>query len=145
MKTGKFPGAVGVLCLWLGANAFGEATAKYSQVEIDLSAVSVERLAGLGLPVDHHEADVNGILSLPLSQYDLALLRAEKIPYRLLVEDYARHIELRNLRAPKAAAAAAAAQPPPVHFKLGSMGGHLTFAEVVRELDSMRTLFPTLI
>ena len=139
-----------MLCLGLFATAFSEPVEKYSNVEFDLSKVSMKTLDELGLPTDHHHVQgTQTIFSMPLSQSDIALLKAEKIPYRILVEDYARMIELRNIELAKAAPNHTPGEAPlarvPKNFKLGAMGGHLTFAEMVAVLDDMRTKYPKLI
>ena len=149
-KSGKILGVI--LFSGMAWAAFGEAPVKYSEVEFVLSKVSIAQLGALGLPVDHHDANADGIFEMPVSGYDLDLLRMHGIPFRLLIDDYARFIEERNIRdAAEAKALAKAGKTPkpeiavPLYFKHGSLGGYLNYAEIVKEIDEMRTRYPKLV
>ena len=119
---------------------------KYSQVEIDLSTVSLERLSALGMAVDHNASEGKSYVG-PASQHDLSVLSDNNIPYKVHIDDLAKWYSDRlRLEVETQSPGANAIRPaPPKNFKLGSFGGNLSFSEIAKELDEMRTLYPNLI
>ena len=126
----------------------GEPAMKYSQAQFDLSVVSLQELGDLGLAVDHNEGPGSKFITVPISPYDRQLLAEKKIPHKILVDDMAKWYSERILKSKLEDATKGeleARQAAPVNFKLGTMGGYLTYAEINKDLDEMRKLFPTLV
>ncbi len=117
---------------------------RYSQVEIPVrSAEEYRRIAELGVAADHFTGKIGGSLSLFLSASELQALTDAGIAFRYIIEDWAEFYESRqhSERLLKTALPADA----PKNFRYGAMGGFLTYAEVLQQLDSMHLLFPALI
>ena len=75
-----------------------EAVPKYSEVEFDLSMVSMDKLGALGIPLESNAATDDKHFVGPVSQYDLSLLAKNNIPYKLKIQDMAKYYEERILR-----------------------------------------------
>ena len=134
------PLMLGILLLLCARATAGE---RYSLVSVS-SPGDVRRIARLGIAVDHAAGRQKGTLELYLNSREKALLDNHAIPYTTLIEDWARHYRERR------AAESASGSPLPVSstvqgFHYGSMGGYLTFSEVLSDLDSMRARYPSLI
>jgi hypothetical protein len=122
---------------------------KYSQVRVYIASKSdIGALAEAGLAVDH--IDYRGTyFDAVLNNEEVAILRNTGRRCEILVDDMEAAYRQRpkmsgaELQALKAQMSALYATPSNFHF--GSMGGYLTFAEVVTELDNMRALYPNLI
>lgn len=122
---------------------------KYSQVRVFITSTGdVLSLAQAGLAVDHIDFH-NTYFDAVFDSREVEILRETGLRHEILVDD----LEAQYRRRPKLSGAeeqALQAQMSmlyavPSNFHYGSMGGYLTFAEVVTELDNMRTLFPSLI
>jgi hypothetical protein len=126
-----------------------ERPVKYSQLRVYITSKSdIGSLAQSGLAVDH--IDYQGTyFDVVLNNEEVAILRSTGRRYEILVDDLEAAYRQRpqmsgaEMQALKAQMSALYATPSNFHF--GSMGGYLTFAEVVTELDNMRALFPNLI
>jgi hypothetical protein len=122
---------------------------KYSQIRVYITDRNdINALAEAGLAVDH--IDYRGTyFDAVLNNEEVAILRNTGRRCEILVDDMEAAYRQRpkmsgaELQALKAQMSALYATPSNFHF--GSMGGYLTFAEVVTELDNMRALYPNLI
>ncbi len=123
----------------------------YYRVKIDLNGVSAEELARTGVACDHghrEEAAFTG----DFSSWELRQLDQAGISYEILIADMAGYYERRLKKG--ANQQRALLYPPacdegsyttPANFHTGSMGGYLTYAEMLTELDEMAALYPNLI
>lgn len=122
---------------------------QYSQVRIYISDRSdILTLAGAGLVVDH--IDYHGTyFDVVLNREEVAILRGSGRNFTILVDDleaaYRQRPQLSQAEVASLRAQMSELYDTPANFHYGSMGGYLTFAEVVAELDNMRTLYPNLI
>jgi hypothetical protein len=121
---------------------------KYSEVRIPVgSQRDVRMLQEKGLEFDHvkyHE----GYIDVVLNERDISILRSEGIGYEILIDDLQSDFLARSTITPQAwqeLQDRMKTEYPLAGFEFGSMGGFYTFDEVVRELDSMRLVYPTLI
>jgi len=136
-------------CFFLGiTSVYGKEINKYSQVRIYLASKNdILALQKAGLQFDH--IDYRGAyFDVVLNEQEVALLKKTAQPYDILIDD----LEAEYRRRPKlsqaqmsALAADTKRQYNVLGFDFGSMGGYYTFAEVVAELDNMRSLYPNLI
>jgi hypothetical protein len=141
-----------LLAILVGLAGFGPLSAdpepytKYSEVEFDLSKVSMEELGALGIPLESNASPDDKHFVGPVSPYDLSLLAKHGIPHKLLIDDMAKFYEERILREKAESQAARTGsgltRPPPKNFKHGSFAGSLTLSEIEKELDEMRRLYP---
>ncbi|MGJ8666303.1 MAG: M14 family zinc carboxypeptidase [Patiriisocius sp.] len=122
---------------------FQRAKISYSQIE-DLS-----RLESIGLPVDHGIHKKGFYVISEFSQSELQTARENGFQVDVLVDDLQADFERRNaLREPYRNADCPTSgedYATPVNFQPGSMGGYLTYQEVLDNLDQMRALYPNLI
>ena len=122
---------------------------KYSQVRVHITGTQdLLALAEAGLAVDHID-NRGAYIDVVFNNEEIAILRALGKRFDVLVDD----LEAAYRRRPKVSAEEQQAlktqtstlYATPSNFHYGSMGGYLTFAEVVTELDNMRALYPNLI
>lgn len=122
----------------------------YSQTEIysRIKLTATEELFKTGVSIDH-ASHYGEELITELSASELMLLQQKGIAYEVLIRDMAHYYENRNVSAKQSQSLSAACNtfniPTPPHFRLGSMGGFYTLAEMESALDSMKLLFPNLI
>ena len=122
---------------------------KYSQVRVYITSKSdINSLAQAGLAVDH--IDYRGTyFDVVLNDDEVAILKNTGRRYDVQIDDLEAEYRSRPQmsRAETKALEAQMSQlyTTPSNFHFGSMGGYLTFAEVVTELDNMRALYPNLI
>lgn len=126
-----------------------ERSPKYSQVRVHITSKDeILALAEVGLAVDH--IDFRGTyFDVVLNNEEVAILRSLGKGFEVLIDDLEAEYRSRaklsatELNALKTQTPTLYATPSNFHY--GNMGGYLTFAEVVAELDQMRTLYPNLI
>ncbi len=117
---------------------------RYSQVQIPVaSAVEFQRMAELGIAVDHFDGKIGDRISVFLSASELKELDTAGIPYSVLIHDWEQFYRDRQEKEPPFRKIAADGVPK--YFRYGSMGGFLKYDEVLQQIDSMKLLFPTLI
>lgn len=132
------------------------AQSRWSEVRIHADQAGMLRLAASGLAIDDGFHAKDGTWTTVLSQQDLATVRSMGFAVDMIREDYSGDIARRNranagltdrINHDKDSFSSTdfGNYPVPQHFRLGSMGGFLTPAEVESQLDSMRLLYPNLI
>lgn len=118
---------------------------RYSYVRIHLKSVQdTERLQRLGIDLDHAHGKRHVFVVTFLQPHEIKRVMTNGFACDILIADWDEHYAARKKFSPKELKALQA-RSPVTGFKLGSMGGFLTFAEVVAELDSMRRRYPHLI
>lgn len=118
----------------LAANAQNNHTSLISVFASDKAVL--QTLQSLGLDLQETKGKPGSWLELPVSQIDLNRIRTSGINYRVLQENMeeAYTASLQGIHSYNA-----------LGFGQGSMGGHYTFSEIGRQLDSLKLLFPDLI
>lgn len=111
----------------------------------------LSRLDALGLATDHGVRKKDHYLIAEFSKSDLAIARSNGFQVDILVPD-ARALFLEQNLANKSTYKRSSCDgelgndyPTPANFNQGSMGGYLTYQEVLDELEDMHDLFPDLI
>ncbi|MCX7877598.1 MAG: M14 family metallopeptidase, partial [Ignavibacteria bacterium] len=121
---------------------------KYSLVKISASTPSdFERLENAGLHIDHAESIDDYILTW-LSETEIGLLKQTGLSYLIQIPDWMEYYNSRSVmtEAEKRAAILQSVENYNVsHSVFGSMGGYLTYQEIINKLDSMRLEYPGLI
>lgn len=147
-------------CLFLSsftsAQALAQESVIYQKAKISFNqSQDLERLVALDIPVDHgiHKKDYYFISEF--STVELDQIRASGFQVEILVADVKAEFLAQNsisMQADPQRNATACVNtanpltyPTPVNFNQGSMGGYLTYQEVLDELDDMRSLYPNLI
>lgn len=126
----------------------------YSRVRVELKGQDWQRVRDLGLECDHGSLQQGEYWISDLSEADLELLRAQQIDYTVLIRDVREHYVRQNdgfdltgsIRNPYDDCTGRIGHySTPQNFRLGSMGGYLTYAQMLEELDSMCSKYPDLI
>jgi carboxypeptidase T len=126
---------------------------KYSKVKIYLNNNGLTKLGSLGIPLEG-EYTKNTSLVTEMSENDIAKLTPNGFIYDILIDDMTAYYQDRNLHPEKyktestvrsGSCASTSNWPTPAHFVLGSMGGFLTYTEMLAQLDSMFVHYPNLI
>lgn len=134
---------------------------QYSRVKIDLTNHSILDVARLGLEADHGDYAKGKHLINDFSNLEMDLLRQNEIPFEILIEDvkafyvgrndpgYHNHdnnVETRILgNCDDDGVGIQYDYETPVNYEEGSMGGYLTYDELLVTLDDMVALYPNLI
>lgn len=133
---------------------------QYSRVKIDLTNHSIIDVAQLGLEADHGDYAKGKHLINDYSTLEIDLLRQNEIPFEILIEDVqafyvARNhdghhhnhgVEHRTLgNCDDDGTGVQYDYETPINYEDGSMGGYLTYDELLATLDEMVTLYPNLI
>lgn len=123
---------------------------KYQRAKIDYStSEDLSRLSALGIPIEHATAKKGHYIISDFSITELESARNAGFKVEILIEDSTAFFLQKNknktpLNNPDCQNSSFIYNTP-TNFKLGSMGGYLTYQQVLDELDQMRTLYPNLI
>lgn len=115
----------------------------YDWVELSPDKQQLQILAQKGLISDHVHAE-NGKIAGAYRRQNVPKLFQLGIPAEVKIRDLAKFYEERLANPALAANKSQATATTPSAFNYGSMGGYLTFDEVLLELDSMAMSFPNL-
>lgn len=128
-----------------------ESKETYSRLKIYIDTpTTMEELGALGLAVDHGEFEPGQFFIGEFSQSEIKLIQG-KYHYEVLVKDletYYANLLKEDLSAERVTSASSAfpcSFSTPANFNTGTMGGYLTYDEMLAELDEMRALYPDLI
>ncbi|MBN2893218.1 MAG: immune inhibitor A [Bacteroidales bacterium] len=110
----------------------------FSRISFDKTYV--ESIAKLGIPIDDAFIQKNTVI-MELSSSDLTKISDKNIDFKIIIHDVSKYYADRN----KKAVVIQRTNKTPDNFNLGSMGGNLTYAEVLAELTQMQSLYPNLI
>lgn len=134
----------------------------YSQIEIFYEEGNIEKsfelLQKLGVDPEHFHVENNEqgsnrfSIILHVSSSQRKKIDSSGLKYRVIIEN-----ETENFKKKNASAASEKTEfsfdkclPPtkydvPINFKLGSMGGHFTYIEILEHLDNMHAKYPSII
>lgn len=123
----------------------------YSRVLIEANHDNIKKITELGIPLEGYYYG-NGFVS-ELPAHDLDKLIKNGYTYTVLIHDVKAHyvqqneVFLKNPGLLKLKSTSCQQRPyqTPLGFSLGSMGGFLTYDEMLAHLDSMRAHYPQLI
>jgi len=120
----------------------------YSRIEVPLNDNTFQIMAESGLPLDAGYLKNKSTYVGEFSERSLKALDESGLDYTVLIEDMSKFYTERNKDISDKQIREAARQsdvPVPEGFNLGSMGGFLTYDELMAELDTMATDYPDLI
>jgi hypothetical protein len=124
---------------------------KYQRAKINYSEASdLSRLATLGIPVEHGTHKRGHYVISDFSVSEIEIIRNSGYQVEVLIDDskayFLQQNELGTLtfRNPTCGTVDTEYETPN-NFELGSMGGYLTYQELLTELDEMRAAYPNLI
>lgn len=121
---------------------------KHSQVKIFASTdLDIKRIEDAGLHMDHAENNGDHLITW-LSASEIEMLKKSGVAYQVTVDDwmaYYNALPKMTDAEMQAAIMNSASDVAITHSVYGSMGGYMTYAQVVNKLDSMRLEYPGLI
>lgn len=121
---------------------------KHSQVKIFASTdLDIKRIEDAGLHMDHAENNGDHLITW-LSASEIEMLKKSGVAYQVTVDDwmaYYNALPKMTDAEMQATIMNSASDVAITHSVYGSMGGYMTYAQVVNKLDSMRLEYPGLI
>lgn len=107
-------------------------------------------LANLGVAVDHGTHKKGVFFESDFSQNDLNIATALGLKYEIIIPNISDYYQNQNsLKAVNKNAScknySRSTYETPVNYNNGSMGGYLTYSEMLQELDDMASLYPNII
>ncbi|MBS4027763.1 MAG: immune inhibitor A, partial [Ignavibacteriales bacterium] len=109
---------------------------KFSRVKIFVpDKQTLNTIWSTGIDYEGVSGKLGGAMEFVVSPYELLQLQQQGIAYEIVVDDLAKLYASRLSSEPVNA----------LGFGYGSMGGFYTFAEVIKQLDTMNLLYPNLI
>ncbi len=128
---------------------------QYSRVKIFTDGTGLQKLAELGLPVDHGNYKLNTFFISDFSDADIAIMEENGFEYEILIGDVQKYyVEQNHNAAPSieknatcsgTSGSTVFSPATPSNFNLGTMGGYLKYQEMLDELDAMAAQYPNLI
>jgi carboxypeptidase T len=130
-------------------STYPEIQEKYSEVRIFAKTeADFKKMMEADLFIDHANRKAGFYLDAWLSEYEMGLLKKSGVPYEILIEDWQEYYDNRQkMSEPEINEQMEQAKEKDnvTHSIYGSMGGFLTYNEVVSKLDSMRLEYPQFI
>ncbi len=127
---------------------------KYSKVNISLDrsqGKDLQKLYELGLDVDHGHYHRNDFFESDFSEREIAIIKNAGFSYQIVVDDvisyYANQQAVRpaSTKSGNCGTSSSINYETPANWSLGSMGGYLTYQQMLDNLDSMASKYPNLI
>ena len=122
-------------------------TPKYYRVQIFTDDTGLRQLALKGVGIDHGDYQKGKYFIAEFSERELNIIKQSPYPFQVLISDMAAYYVARSKTdtATIEEPVTSCTYSIPQNFKLGTMGGFYTYAEMLQTLDSMRKKFPNLI
>ncbi len=140
-----------VLALLMSITVFGQ-NEKYHRAKIIYkTSENFKKLEQLGLAMDHGIHKKGYWLTSDFSDSEIAIARNRGLQVEIEINDvqqfYVDQNKISENRTPENVncQSSTAVYPTPLNFNLGTMGGYLTYPQMLQELDDMRSLYPNLI
>ncbi|PKA83895.1 putative secreted protein (Por secretion system target) [Ulvibacter sp. MAR_2010_11] len=142
-----------LLLLLISAVSFSQnIQEKHQRAQINYNSTNdLTRLNALGIPLEHGVHKKGHFIISDFSVSEINLARQAGFSVEILIEDSkAYFLQQNQLNNPPQRnltcdGSGATEYQTPANFQLGSMGGYLTYQELLDELDEMAALFPNLI
>ncbi len=110
----------------------------YTEIEIAIDSIDDwYTIQAAGLDVDHYHKTQEGNIHLVANHFDMVMLNEHNIAYTVVQEDLQEFYAKRLAQSSDNKMACGLS-----NFSLGSMGGYLTYEEVMQHLSSMHEQFP---
>lgn len=118
---------------------------KYSRVKVFANAAQFKLLQQKGVALDEIAERNSNFFTGDFSAAEISIIKETKLRTEIIIDDLAADFIKRNAAAKPQDLAEARTGGTPTGFNYGTMGGYLTFNEIVAELDQMKSLYPNLI
>lgn len=149
----KFSSTLFVIGLVLFSSIAVAQQERYDRVQVTFDAAhTISQLAALGIEADHGQLKKGFSLTTDLSASELQKIAGAGFSYQVLIQDVASYYAQQRAAVQPASPRTVTCSSPfsynvqtPANFHGGSMGGFLTYTEMLAELDSMHAKYPNLI
>jgi murein tripeptide amidase MpaA len=116
--------------------SFAEAPEKFSRIRIDVpDRTTLQTIWSTGIDYEGVTGKIGGTMEFVAGHFELQQLAIKNIAYQIITDDMAKEASERLAHQSSEA----------IGFGYGSMGGFYTFQEVLKQLDTMRMVFPNII
>ena len=135
-----------VLILCIAVIGYGQTPSKYSRVEVDLTTGNQKDFSTAGLDLEHGIYLPHRMYIGDLADWEIDLVRELGFDVEIRIEDVGEYYANQNAtRAPLSCQQYDYQYEVPENFSFGSMGGYLTYSEMIDALDLMVNAYPDLI
>jgi murein tripeptide amidase MpaA len=118
---------------------------KYSRVKVYANTEQATKLLLKGVGMDELAARASNYFIGDFSSREIAIMKESKLKIEYVINDLTEDFLKRNRDAQQMGDINMRTGGTPPGFSYGSMGGYLTFNEMVAELDELKTMYPNLI
>jgi len=125
-------------------NVNSQVNEKYSRVKVYASKTQLNDLHARGIAFDELAVKTDTYFIGDFSAREIALMKEAKIRIEVITDDLTQDFLKRNKETAVTANEARTGGTPP-GFSYGSMGGYLTYSQMMTELDELKTMYPNLI
>ncbi|MEY3238162.1 MAG: hypothetical protein RI883_2263, partial [Bacteroidota bacterium] len=119
---------------------------KYSRVKINADAIGLKQLSDLGVTIDHGTYKENTFFISDFSDVEITTMQNNGFNIEILIEDVVKYYVHQNLLGTEPVDKNATCSgtsgsngfspTTPVNFNQGTMGGYLTYQQMLDELDA---------
>ena len=120
-------------------------TEKYSRVKVYANKTQAKALHSKGVAFDEIVERNDNFFIGDYSSREIALMKEDKLRMEVIIDDLTQDFLKRNKEEAANTNQAMRIGGTPPGFSYGSMGGYLTYNEIVAELDELKTMYPNLI
>ena len=128
----------------------------YSRVKIFGTSIELKKLSDLGVTIDHGSYKQETFFISDFSEEEIDIIKKYGFQYEIMIADVKKHYKTilnskgnENIIKNNICSGSNPSNGNPVitptNFNNGSMGGYLTYTEMLSELDDMAQLYPNLI
>ncbi|MBL7826576.1 MAG: hypothetical protein JNJ57_08100, partial [Saprospiraceae bacterium] len=142
-----------LLFVCVSALLSAQATVRYASVKVSLTGKTLAELVRVGVETEHALIYPGRSITLVLSELELEKVKQAGFVTEVLIPDLTAHYLDQAQNAPEVQnrdgncnlVVEESSFQTPVNYSYGTMGGYLTYAQILAELDKMHTLFPDLV
>src|SRR5688572_24259104 len=120
-------------------------TQKYSRIKVYANKSQFQKLLSKGVCFDEIADKKDSYFIGDFSANEIRLMKEEKLRVDVVTDDLTQDFLKRNKKDQSNLSQSMRTGGTPPGFSYGSMGGYLTYAQMVAELDELKTLYPDLI
>lgn len=135
---------VAIISLHQVSSVSAQQTEKYSRVKINANPAQIKNMLLRGITLDELAEKTSTSVTGDFSASELSIIKSMGLKATILVDDLTADFLARNAADQQNGIQLRTGGTPP-GFSYGSMGGYLTFNEMVAELDELKTMYPNLI
>ena len=123
---------------------FSQPVEKYSRAKVSANPAQIKSLLQKGITLDEVAEKTATSVTGVFSSSELSVIKSLGLKAQIIVDDLAADFITRNTADQQTGMQLRTGGTPP-GFNYGSMGGYLTYNEMVAELDELKAMYPNLI